>query len=69
MSIRFCWLWFIWGTGLAYDLVVSTFGFFPDRPLADRMSSQAGIAWFIFTAWLIAWLLGRSADVGGSRDG
>lgn len=54
MTVKLWILWVMLAGGVAYDLAIVALGFFPDRGLAERLTTDAAIAWFIVGAWLVS---------------
>lgn len=69
MSIRFLYLWIMWLAGVAYDLFVSFMHFFPERSLAERLITDASIAWFLIGAWLAALCIDRTSTISSRKQG
>lgn len=59
--VRFSMMWTVWLGGVVYDLCVSSVGWFPERGISERLSSDFQVAWFIFAVWII-WMIKRRAN-------
>jgi len=70
MFIKFKLLWALFFGGVLYDVVVSSVGWFPERPLSVRLSEDIQVAFFIVAAWvasLIILRLEKSFSTSGGR--
>lgn len=67
MSIRFSWLWFMWGVLVAYHVAVSALGIFPSHTAAQRLQECFDIAFFIASCWLAGRMSGILTSAKGAK--
>lgn len=66
MILSFKILWLIWFGGVVYDCAAVGFGIFPSHTPLERVTTDASIAWFIFSVWSIV-ALNRYLNRNGSK--
>jgi hypothetical protein len=54
--VSFQFLWLFWAGGLAYSLLASWIGIFPEITLRTRLADNVTTAWFIAGAWIAVWI-------------